>query len=167
MTWDAYHRRKETLREVLAVADRRRDGDMMWNERDDVRGTFATPDDLLLDIQMYWFQRLSGHLDSSFGIDDADPETAVVRAWRETAAELAGARAILDRHDDNPLLAKAHAKELGSMAHAAGLAPLGDPRGTSLGERLRTEARAIVIDRQRPVSAEPTWLARLRGALAT
>ncbi|MFI5427683.1 hypothetical protein [Aeromicrobium sp. UC242_57] len=25
MTWDAYHRRKKTLREVLAVADRRRD----------------------------------------------------------------------------------------------------------------------------------------------
>src|SRR5680860_421172 len=121
MTWDAYNRRNETLRELLVVADRRRDGDTMWNERDDVRHTFANSDDLLLDIQMYWFQRLSGHLDSSFGLD-ADPETAAVRAWREAAAELPGARAILDQHDDNPLLAKAHAKELGSMAHSAGLA---------------------------------------------
>ena len=68
-------------------------------------------------------------------------------AWRDTRADLPGVRAILDAYDGDPVLAKARAKDVSTLAHAAGLAPLDHPRGVAAGKRLRDEADAIVIDR--------------------
>jgi len=94
---------------------------------------------------------------------DSDLETAAVRAWRDTRADLSGVRAILDAYDGDPVLAKARAKDVSTLAHAAGLAPLDHPRGVAAGKRLRDEADAIVIDRLAPHKDDGSWLGRLRG----
>ena len=94
---------------------------------------------------------------------DCDLETAAVRAWRDTRADLPGVRAILDHHDDNPVLAKARVKDMSTLAHAAGLAPLDHPRAVAIGTRLRAEADAIAIERQASCPDGSSRLERLRG----
>jgi hypothetical protein len=163
MTWDAYNRRKTVLRELLEVADLRRDGVLPWDAR--VEQAFENPTELLFDLQMYWFQRLSGEVDRRIDRGDVDPEAAAVSAWRQAAASSPGARAILDAHDDDPLLAKAHAKELSMLAHAAGRAPLWHPSAPAIGARLRAEARAIRIEDAPSAGTHGGWMLRLRQAL--
>ncbi|MGH3423325.1 MAG: hypothetical protein ACRDO8_01275 [Nocardioidaceae bacterium] len=165
MTWDAYNRRKRALRDVIAVADRARDGVLPWNDLETVPTTFEDADDLLLDLQMYWHRRLAGLVDEAFGTDQRDPRSAVVSAWREATAELPGVRAILDAHDQDPVLERARRKELAYLGNTAGLAPSGHPRAVEFGELVRAEARAIVIDRQTPPGARTSWLDRLVGSL--
>ena len=65
MTWDAYNRRTPVLREVLAVADRRRDitVDEALETVPEAQHVFEDTTDLLLDVQMRWFQRLSGQME--------------------------------------------------------------------------------------------------------
>jgi len=63
MTWDAYNRRKEALREALAIADRRQEEVSATELLGTVEGAslaFANEAELLLDVQMTWYQRLSG-----------------------------------------------------------------------------------------------------------
>jgi hypothetical protein len=64
MTWDAYHRRKKSLRELLVIADRRPGLTIeeLLDTVDDARAAFSTPTELLFELQMTWFQRLSGHI---------------------------------------------------------------------------------------------------------
>lgn len=166
MSWDAYNRRKNVVRQVAAIADRRRDGVLPWAELGPMTTTcFDGPEDLLLELQMHWRQRLTGHIDARFGTQERDPRSAAVAGWREAAAELPGVRAILDTHDDDPVLSRAREKELAMLANTAGLAPWGDPRAATYGELVRTEARSILIDRQAPTGGTPSWLDRLRSAL--
>ena len=66
MTWNAYNRRKEVLREMLAIADQRRNDITLTDLLDTVDGgreVFSNETELLFDMQMNWFQRLSGQLD--------------------------------------------------------------------------------------------------------
>jgi hypothetical protein len=141
MTWDAYNRRKEVLREVLAVADRQRDI-TLTELLDTVDGghAFANETELLLEIQMAWFQRLSGQMDRLL-TDGADkPEMVAIAAWVNAAGEMPGARALLDEHRDIPALRKAHAKEHGFLAASAGV-PANHPDLPGHGRRIQDSAR--------------------------
>lgn len=169
MTWDAYYRRKDALREMLEIADRRRDVtlDELLDVVDPSRSTFATATDALFELQMTWFHRLGGHLErQSAGSDD--PRAAAVRAWVAAAHDLPGARALLDAHADEPALRKAFAKELAFLAASAGTLTH-DLDLTGHGRRIQDSAReSLAADPvpELPDAGRPGLVARLRGALA-
>lgn len=165
MTWTAYHRRTSALRTVTAVADDRRDGEIPWDALGSDADAFESADDLLLALQMRWFNRLSGRLEAELHEQPLDLGDAVARAWRQTASELPGTRLILDAHESAPALRAAQDKELALLASAAGLASLDDPRAPMAGRSVETEARGIWIERGRPRDVHTGWFNRLRGAL--
>lgn len=146
MTWDAYNRRKETLRDLLAIADRRRDLTLteLLDTVDEGRNAFANETELLFDLQMAWFQRLSGQLDRLVSESVETPELMAVTAWVNTAAEMPGARTLLDAHLNEPALAKAFAKEQAYLAATAGV-PMDHPDLTSHGRRIMDSARESVV----------------------
>lgn len=164
MTWDAYHRRNDALREVAAAADQRRDGVLPWGEYG-TSEVFDSRDDLLLALHMRWHNRLRAYVHAELDDEPVDLEAAAARAWRYATADLPGTRAILDAHQANPALAGARAKELAFLAQAAGLVP-GDGGAVALGERVKSRGEAIVLDRQRPTRRRPRRLRRLRQAIA-
>jgi hypothetical protein len=97
----------------------------------------------LFDIQMTWFQRLSGQLDRlvTEGVDT--PEIVAITAWVNAAGEMPGARALLDAHADASALHKAYAKEHEFLAASAGV-PANHPELTLRGQRLQDSARESV-----------------------
>ena len=169
MTWDAYHRRKNVLREMLAIADRR-PGTTLTELLDSVVGAreaFPTDVDALFDVQMTWFQRLSGQMDRLLSGEHESPDLVPVTAWVTTAAELPGARALLDAHRDEPALRTAFAKELAYLAMSAG-SVVGNEL-TTHGRRIQETARdrlaaapAVPADD----SARPGLITRLRNVIA-
>jgi hypothetical protein len=169
MTWDAYHRRKKTLREMLAIADRRRDVTLaeLLDTVDEARLAFADETEVLFELQMTWFQRLSGQTDRLISEGTEPPEMIAVTAWVNAAADLPGARALLDAHRDVPALRKAVAKELGYLAMSAGV-PVHDQELAAHGQRIQDSARATVA----ALPAEPTeptrqgWMTRLKNVMA-
>ena len=169
MTWDAYHRRKTALRDLLAIADRRTDAtiDELLDAVDPGRAAFATPTELLFELQMTWFQRLSGHIDRLLADGAETPELVAVTAWVDTAADLAGARALLDVHRDEPALRKAFAKELAYLAMSAGV-PTRDLHVVTQGRRIQDAAREAVaaLPVEPSASSRPSLMARFRNAIA-
>src|SRR5690348_5662323 len=97
MTWNAFHNRGEILREVIAVADQRRDGHLPTDVAG-VRGNFAGELDLLSALLLKWHARLSGNVERELMLEPMELERAVARAWRRTGDEMPGVRAIIDRH---------------------------------------------------------------------
>ncbi len=146
MTWDAYNRRKETLRDLLAIADRRRDLTLteLLDTVDEGREAFANETELLFDLQMAWFQRLSGQMDRLVTESVETPELMAVTAWVNTAAEMPGARTLLDAHRHEAALAKAFAKEQAYLAATAGV-PANHPDLTLHGRRIMDSARESVV----------------------
>lgn len=78
-----------------------------------------------------------------------DLETAVTSAWRRTATELAGIRAILDAYTGAPMseamaraLTTAHRKDWALMAAMAGMAGAQDHRAAQIGRDVEQRARA-------------------------
>jgi hypothetical protein len=142
MTWDAYHRRKNALREMLEIADRDRNASLtdLLDTVDPDRVAFDDEIAVLFDLQMLWFQRLSGTADRLVADGTDDFEMVAIDAWVEAAAELPGARALLDRHADRPELAKAFAKERAFIAGAAGI-PVQHPDLVERGATLIASAR--------------------------
>jgi len=169
MTWDAYNRRKNTLREMLAIADRQRDITLteLLDTVEGAHDAFPTETDALFELQMTWFQRLSGQMDRLLSDGLESPELVPVTAWVTTAADLPGARALLDAHRDEPALAKAFTKELAYLAMSAGVPVRGsDLRGH--GQRIQDTARASVAAAP-AVEADPSrmgLMARLRSVIA-
>ncbi len=151
MTWHAFRSRGETLRDVTAVADDRRDGALPW----DVAGVptaFADELDLLGALQLRWHTRLAGRIERELMSQPLDLEQAVVSAWRVTAGELPGIRAVVDRHREEPLdqamaaaMATATAKEHELLAVMAGRATLDDPRAARVGAEIEARARGRVV----------------------
>ncbi len=132
---------------MLAIADQRRNDITLTELLDTVDGgreAYANETELLFDLQMNWFQRLSGQLDRllSEGVDT--PEIMAVSAWVNAAGEMPGARTLLDAELDNPALGKAFAKELTLLAASAGV-PWNHPDLNGHGERLRDSARESVV----------------------
>jgi hypothetical protein len=171
MTWDAYNRRKEVLREVLDVADRQRGSitaTELLNTIDGGREAYATDTDLLLDLQMAWFQRLSGRMDQLLAESVDGPETMAVQAWVDVAGQMPGARRLLDAHLTHPAFAKAFAKEHELLAASAGV-PLNHPHLADRGQRILDSAREAVVhpDPVEVDSRDPRgFIARLRDAMA-
>jgi hypothetical protein len=170
MTWDAYNRRKNVLREMLTIADRHHGTTLaeLLDTVDGARAAFPTETDALFELQMTWFQRLSGQMDRLLSDEHESPELVPVTAWVNTAAELPGARALLDAHRDEPALGKAFAKELAYLAMSAGTMVRGSDL-TSHGRRIQESARdelasapAVPLDAE----ARPGLIARLRSVIA-
>ena len=146
MTWVEHHRRDLALRRVVELADRRRDGLLPWDEAVDARDVFGTPEDLLSALQMRWYTRLSGSLDSVLAEQPGDLERGVVHGWRYAAADLPGVRAILDANLGHAAVGPGRRKELALLATASGLASLGDPSAIALGQQVEDRARGITIE---------------------
>ena len=100
-SWTSFHRREDVLRAVVTAADTRRDGRLPMHV-DGVAETFADELDLLGALSLRWHTRLAGRIERELGDHPGDPEDAVVAAWRATARELPGIRAILDEHRAAP-----------------------------------------------------------------
>ena len=171
MTWDAYNRRKETLRDLLAIADRRRDVTLteLLDTVDEGREAFGNETELLFDLQMTWFQRLSGHMDRLVTESAETPELMAVTAWVNTAADLPGARDLLDAHLHEPALAKAFAKEQTFLAASAGV-PMDHPDVTAHGRRIMDSARESVVGADHVETLDgtsrPGLVAKLRSVIA-
>lgn len=151
MTWNAFRSRGEILRDVTTVADDRRDGALPWDVAG-VPAAFADELDLLGALQLRWHTRLAGRIERELMGQPLDLELAVVTAWRATAHELPGIRAVVDRHREEPLdremagaMATATAKEHELLAVMAGRATLDDPRAARVGAEIEARARDHVV----------------------
>ena len=151
MTWNAFRTRGEILRAVTAVADVRPDGTLPWDV-DGVARAFADELDLVGALQLRWHTRLAGRIQRELMHQPLDLELAVIAAWRATAHELPGIRAIIDHHRAQPLdgdmaaaMSAATTKEHELLAVMAGRASLGDPRAARAGAEVETRARAHVV----------------------
>jgi len=147
MTWTHHHKRGEILRTVIAVADQRRDG-LLPTDVDGVAQTFVDDLDLLGALQLRWHTRLAGHIDRALMEQPMDLEAAVVGAWRRTAREMPGVRAIIDHYRAQPAddrmaatLAKALGKEHLTLAVMAGRSGDADERAIPIGAELEQRAR--------------------------
>ena len=174
MTWNAFKTRGETLRDVSAAADARRDG-VLPLDVDGVRTAFADELDLLGALQLRWHTRLAGQIDRTLMSQPLDLEQAVVTAWRATADELPGIRALVDRHRDQPLddamaqaLTVATRQEHAWLAVMAGQAGISDPGAARVGARIEEKARAGHRPARTPGvhAAAPGLIGRLMAALA-
>jgi hypothetical protein len=177
MTWDAFHRRGEVLRRVVEVADQRRDGTLPM-ELPGVAETFGDANALVAALQLRWHTRLAGRIERALSEEPFALETAVVSAWRLTAAELPGVRAILDACTEHPFdeamadtLDRANRKDWVLLAAMAGRSSA-DDAAARVGRRLEEKARAgqeLVASPHETAPAAPargTLLDRLLAHLA-
>jgi hypothetical protein len=148
MTWNSFHHRGEILREAIAIADERRDG-VLPMDHDGVRAVFSDDLDLLGAMMLKWHTRLSGNVERAMADQPLDLKAAVVDAWRLTAGQMPGVRAIMDRYgrlaDDSdlqPVLDRAQEREWARLAVLAGLASAADATAARVGRRIEAEARA-------------------------
>jgi hypothetical protein len=172
MTWTSFHRRGEILRDVVATADRRRDGRLPM----DVPGVAETFGDelaLLGALQLRWHTRLAGRIERELMAEPMELEDSVVAAWHATADELAGVRAILDRERTVPstdavsdALAKAGVKEHVLLAMTAGRVSTPDAAAARVGAEIEGRARATY--RPAAVGGDPPsgLLGRLKAVVA-
>lgn len=166
MTWDAYNRRKEILREVLAIADRRREevtATVLLESVEGAKDAFVDEVDLLLDVQMNWYQRLSGQLDRA--VDGVDLESLTIRAWSDAAAEQPGTRALLDANGDLPDMRMAFAKEHELLGRSAGI-PSQHREVLAHGKRIKDAAREQVVEVPVIPDTPAGIFARIREAFA-
>ncbi|HTW17767.1 MAG TPA: hypothetical protein VMF51_21755 [Nocardioides sp.] len=174
MTLKTLPARSETLRAVIAEADRRLDGHLPMDV-EGVAENFGDELTLLGAFLLRWHARLSGRIEREILLDEsADLESAVVTAWRAAAADLPGVRAVLDRYRELPLepalaaaVARGTINEHAMLAVTAGLAAPHDASAARIGARLEAQARATyaVPPRER-TRRRASFLGRLRSALA-
>jgi len=156
MTWDAFHRRDEVLRNVVHEANRRRDGLLPL----DVPGVAETFEDelaLVAALQLRWHTRLAGRIERALMDEPDDLETAVLSAWRAAAADAPGLRLLLDacaERADAPELAdalrRARRKEWLMLAALAGRAGAAQETAVRVGRELEEKARAAYDPRVGP-----------------
>lgn len=147
MTWDAFHRRGEVLRNVLAHADATRDG-VLPMELPGVRETFGDELTLLGALQLRWHTHLAGAIERELMDQPMDLESAVMSAWRKSVGALAGVRAILDARTGSPsseemarMLDTARRKDWTLMAAMAGRASPSDHGAARVGRAIEQRAR--------------------------
>lgn len=150
MTWTTFHRRGETLRTVIELADLRRDG-LLPMDAPGVRDAFGDELTLLGALHLRWHTRLSGRLEHALMNQPLDDADAVVAAWRATADELPGTRLVLDHYRDHPLdvrmavaLATAADKEHQMLAAMAGRSGATLEETAAAGAALEERARSRV-----------------------
>ena len=157
MTWDAFHTRGEVLRSVVDTANSRRDGTLPM-ELPGVTEAFGDESELVAALQLRWHTRLNGRIERALCEEPMDLESAVLTAWRRTACELAGVRAILDAFSEEPTssemgeaLTRANHKDWILLAAMAGQASAADAGAARVGRRLEQKAR-VAYD---PTAAGP------------
>ncbi len=176
MTWEAFHHRGEVLHTVIAEADVRRDG-ILPMDLPGVTETFHGELDVLATLQLRWHTRLAGRIERELAGQPLDLESAVVDAWRVTADQLPGVRAILDRCAGQPtdeamarVMAVSTAKERQMLAVLAGRVSSTEtePHGQRIGEELEDRARAGWSEPAlgRRAEAPVGFVDRLKAALA-
>ena len=173
MTWTSFHRRGEVLRDVIASANRRRDGRLPL-DLPGVAETFGDDELTLLGaLQLRWHTRLAGRIERELLAEPLELEDAVVSAWHAAADELPGVRAILDRERTAPstpatseAMAKATAKEHVLLAMMAGRVSSPDATAARVGAEIEDRARATY--RPAPVEVEEPsgLLSRLKAVIA-
>lgn len=174
MTWEAFHRRGDVLRRVIETANERRDG-ILPRDVDGVSAVFDDDVDLLGALQLRWHTTLAGQVEAALADQPIDLESAIIGAWRATATDLPGLRAVLDEQSarpQSPAVARAMevatAKERQMLALMAGLASRLDldELAARRGEVLEQKARAGFEVAPGSVPATRSFLERLRAALA-
>jgi hypothetical protein len=176
MTWETFHHRGEVLHTVIAEVNDRRDGTLPMG-LPGVAETFRGELDVLATLQLRWHTRLAGRIERELAGQPLDLDSAVVDAWRATADQLPGVRAVLDRCAGEPaddetarVLAVSTAKERQMLAVTAGRVSSTDvePHGQRIGEELEDRARAgwsaPTLGRRR--ATQLGFVDRLRAALA-
>ena len=148
MTWTSFHRRGEILRDVIASANRRRDGRLPM-DLTGVAETFGDELSLLGALQLRWHTRLAGRIERELMSQPMELEDTVVAAWHATADELPGVLAILDRQRTEPsspelaeAMVKAVSKERIMLAMMAGRASVPDEVAVRIGAHIEERARA-------------------------
>jgi hypothetical protein len=148
MTWNAFRHRGEILRAVVAAADQRRDG-RLPSDVPGVAENFENDLDLLAALLLKWHARLSGNIERTLAQQPLDLELAVARAWRRTAEEMPGVRAVVDRElaegDEQTVraLRRATEREWVRLAAVAGLASDESAAAARAGRRLEQRAREL------------------------
>lgn len=162
MTWTAVHRRGDVLRTVTATLDDRARSSAPGRssaaetltlplDLAGVRETFADELDLLGALQLRWHTRLAGRIERELTGQPMDLESAVVAAWRATAGEMPGVRAVIDRYRAEPTsAAMAHAMRVSTvkervllavMAGRGSVDPAAEQATARAGERIEARAR--------------------------
>ncbi|WP_109509589.1 hypothetical protein [Nocardioides speluncae] len=173
MTWDAFHSRGEVLREVIATANARRDGNLPL----DVAGVTEKFDDdlaLLGAMQLRWHTRLAGHIERHLMSQPMDLEAAVIAAWHTTYDELPGVRIIVDSYTSNPTdermataMRTAQSKERMLLGVMSGKSGLDEDVAARVGETIETKAReglqSVQVEER---TTQVSILDRIRAALA-
>jgi hypothetical protein len=113
-----------------------------------VAETFGDELTLLGALQLRWHTRLAGTIERELMGQPMDLEASVMSAWRKTATDLAGLRAVLDAYTAEPLsdemaqmLDKAHRKDWTLMAAMAGKASPADKSAARVGQAIEQKAR--------------------------
>jgi hypothetical protein len=124
-----------------------------------VAETFGDETALVAALQLRWHTRLAGQIERALCDEPADLANGVLTAWRRTASELPGVRAILDASTEHPAdpqmrgaLARANQKDWVLMAAMAGHAGATDDAAVRAGRRLEEKARAAFD----PAASHPT-----------
>jgi hypothetical protein len=172
MTWKSFHRRGEVLRTVIAEADARRDGYLPM-QVEGVSETFGDELTLLGALTLRWHTLLAGRIERELMTQPMDLEGAVISAWQDTADELPGVLAILDRYRAEPLdeamawaMTTATVKEHQLLAVMAGRSSARDARAARAGEQIADRARTTRPVAPATVATAPTSLVdRLKAVL--
>jgi hypothetical protein len=175
MTWKSFHSRGETLRDVITVANERRDGRLPMDV-EGVADTFGDELTLLGVLQLRWHTRLSGRIERELMGQPMELEDGVVAAWHATADELPGVLAIVDHYRAEPAdaamaeaMATASAKERILLAMMAGRVSAPDDAAVRVGAAIENRARATHRPVRVPASRrgeQPRLLDRLKAALS-
>jgi hypothetical protein len=176
MTWTTFHHREDVLRTVTRTADDRRDG-ILPMDVEGVAETFGDELTLLGALQLRWHARLSGHIERELLEQPLDLDEAVIAAWRATADELPGTRAIVDHYREAPLdrqmafvMATSAAKERVLLAAMAGRAGTDTSATAAAGEALEQQARESFTPAPVPPKTTdhrgPGFLGRIRAHVA-
>jgi hypothetical protein len=152
MTWNAFHRRGEVLRTVIATADARRDG-ILPMDVDGVAQTFEDDLDVLAALQLRWHTRLAGRIERNLMSQPMNLEASVITAWQETADEMPGVRAIIDHYTAAPeteamtnALTASAAKEHELLALMSGLASERGDAAARVGRGIKAKAQETWVD---------------------
>ena len=150
MNWNTFHNRGEIFRDVVRVADDRRDGALPMSVPG-VAENFTDELDLMGALLLKWHARLSGNVERALSREPMDLESAVASAWRTTADQMPGVRLVIDRCIEQPTgpemersVLRAREHEWASLALAAGLANGESPAAVAVGRRVEEMARAGV-----------------------
>jgi hypothetical protein len=160
MSWNAFHRRGETLRVVVDHANERRDGVLPMGVPG-VAENFTDELDLVGALLLKWHARLSGNIERALARQPMDLEGAVASAWQTTAEELPGVRLVIDQCLDDPgrpemehAMQRAREAAWVRLAAAAGLASGRGPAAVAAGRRVEERARLGLAAAAAPETAE-------------